>query len=86
MDPIEDYDPFPITADDFDPSKQFTINYVASRIQNHLDTRAIDATDDEILGLFEYKAIPSGVGDFLEIINHIWPPKAVLSEDSIKIP
>ena len=51
---VEEYvDPFPVTAADLDPSKQFTFNYVASTIRNHLSTRDIDATDDEIRDLVE---------------------------------
>lgn len=53
LDPVDDEDPFPVTADDLDPSKQFTFNYVASSIRNHLNTRDIDATDDEIRDLAE---------------------------------
>ena len=53
LDIVADEDPFPITPADLDPSKQFTFNYVASSIQNHLSTRSIDASDDEIRELAE---------------------------------
>ncbi len=50
---VDDEDPFPITPTDLDPSKLFTFNYVALAIQNHLCTKAIEATDDEIRDLAE---------------------------------
>ncbi len=52
---VEDcVDPFPVTADDLDPSKQFSFNYVASTIRSHLNTRAIyGVTDDKIRELTE---------------------------------
>ena len=37
---------------------------------------ALDDTGDDVMDIFDYKAIPSGVDAFQGIVDYVWPPRA----------